>query len=917
MLSKEALSQLTPEQFRAMRRAQQPQATIPTITRDGNRLLLSFAQQRLWFLSQMPAAKNAYHINLALRMSGPLDAAALCGALSALVARHEGLRTRFETVDGEGHQRIDPPGTTFPLREHDLSAVTTKTIDDALNPLLLEQSREPFDLAHGPLIRGLLVHLGTEDHVFVLTMHHIVSDGWSMGILAQELSALYSAQRRGDADPLPPLPIQYADYAAWQRQRLQGERLEREAAYWRETLRGAPALLELPTDRKRPAEQDYRGALLDIEIDAALTAELKAFGLRTGTTLFMTLLAAWSVVLSRLSGQDEVVIGTPVANRSRSEVAGLIGFFVNTLALRIKVDEAQTPSELLSKVKALSLSAQEHQDLPFEQVVEQANPTRSLSYSPLFQVLFAWQDNEQDAIPFEGLDCVRIPLPHPVSKFDLTLNLSEYQGRLVGVFEYSSSLFDRDTVARYSSYLCEFLRHMVAAAPDARVAELTMLGDDERARLLEGGYRVAEYDAERCLHHVFEAHAAHTPDALAIVATESSLSYGELNAGANCLARHLRAHGVRPDVIVAICMQRTPALFEAVLGVLKAGGAYVPIDPTYPIERVAEMLADARPTVLLTDAASRDGSTRALALAGHHAAVIAVDDDRMQWANGLTTDLSSEDSDVRPHHLAYVIYTSGSTGKPKGVMVAHAGVMNLIAVQGRVFDVTAESRVLQFAALSFDACAFEWVMALGHGACLCLGPPGEVLVGEALRAAIDDARITHTLLPPVVLSTLPDTATLPSLQVLISGGEALPPALMRRWARGRRMFNAYGPTEDSVVSTLYACDAEAALESNVPIGKPLPNHRVYLLDTQRQPVPIGVVGELFVGGSGVARGYLNRPELTAERFIDDPFFPGERVYRTGDLGRWLPDGNIEYQGRNDCQVKIRGYRIELGEIEAA
>jgi len=928
MLSKEALSQLTPEQFRALRRAQQPDPVIPTIARDGNRLPLSFAQQRLWFLAQTPAGRAAYHIHQPLRLRGALDAVALRASLDALVSRHESLRTRFEAVEGEAYQRIDPP-QPFALREHDVSAVDASSRASALDTVLTEETRRPFDLQRGPLIRGLLVRLDIDDHVLVLTMHHIVSDGWSMGVLARELSALYTAHRRGESDPLPPLPIQYADYAAWQRDRLQGERLEKEAAYWRETLRGAPALLELPTDRPRPAEQDYRGGLVGVELDAELTASLKALGLRTGTTLFMLMLTAWSVVMSRLSGQDEVVIGTPVANRSRSEIAGLIGFFVNTLALRVDLRDAPTVTQALARVKALSLTAQEHQDLPFEQVVEQANPVRSLSYGPLFQVMFAWQDGEEEAIPFEGLECARFRLPHPVSKFDLTLSLTEHRDRIVGGVEYASALFDRETVERCIGYLREALRSMVANA-EASVAELTMLGDADRAHLLEGGYREAPFDTAHCLHHAFEAHAARAPDAHALATRDATVNYGALNADANRLARHLRMCGVAPDALVAICMQRTPALFEAVLAVLKAGGAYVPLDPNYPEERLAQMLSDARPSVVLTDEASADALRAAMTRAGHKATTIDVGAECDAWSSQSAENLSSDDVGLTSRHLAYVIYTSGSTGTPKGAMIEHRGAMNLMAEQGRRFDVSPESRVLQFAALSFDACAFEWIMAFGHGACLCLAPPGDVLVGDALMAAIDDHGITHTLLPPVALSTLPDTASLPSLRVLIAGGEALPPALMRRWARGRRMFNAYGPTEDSVVSTLHACDAEtqdAASESanasmavasmTVPIGAPLANHRVYALDAQRRPVPVGVVGELYVGGVGLARGYLNRPELTAERFVDDPFRPGERLYRTGDLGRWRADGAIEYRGRNDFQVKIRGYRIELGEIESA
>ncbi len=916
MWSKEALSQLTPEQFRALRHAQQPTTAIPTIPRDGNRLLSSFAQQRLWYVSQTAAASTAYHINLALRMSGSLDVPALRSALNALVARHESLRTRFEAVDGEAYQRIDPPGAAFALLEHDLSALSSEAQPQALEPLLLEESRRPFDLARGPLIRGVLVRRGAEDHVLVLTMHHIVSDGWSMGVLAQELSALYSAQRRGERDPLPALPIQYADYAAWQRERLQGERLERELAYWRDTLRGAPALLELPTDRKRPVEQDYRGGLLDIEIDAALTSELKALSLRTGTTLFMAVLAAWSVVLSRLSGQEEVVIGTPVANRNRSEIGGLIGFFVNTLALRVRLDDAPTVSELLTRVKAIALSAQEHQELPFEQVVEQVNPTRSLSYGPLFQVMLAWQDSEQDAIPFENLDCARIPLPHPVSKFDLILNLSEHQGRIVGGIEYASSLFDRETVERYAGYLREVLRGMVAR-PETSIATLSLLDATEYRRIVED-WNATDRDVGpwRPVHAQFEAFAAATPEAIAITCAGEEANYAQANRNANRLAHWLRTRGVAPETRVALCVQRSVAAIETVLGIMKSGGAYVPIDPAYPEARIADMLSDAQPLLVLTDRASRDIVQRALARHPDAPPMFEIDIERTPWADMADHNLAVEDIGLNAEHPAYIIYTSGSTGVPKGVVSRHSGPSHLMHALREPFGLDANTRVLQFASFSFDAFVLEWVMAFGFGGSLHLPAPEEMLLGDALEAFVAKQRTTHCFLTPQVLLTMPDDAHLATMHTLACGGEAVPPAVLKRWHVGRRFFNAYGPTETTALSLVQLCGSELVGAISLPIGRPLANERVYLLDAALQPVPIGATGELYIGGAGVARGYWRRPELTAERFIDSPFRAGDRLYRTGDVCRWLSDGRIDYQGRNDFQVKIRGFRIELGEIEA-
>jgi pristinamycin I synthase 3 and 4 len=840
-------------------------------------LRASFAQQRLWFVAQMEGVSEAYHIPLELALYGALDVAALRGALNALMVRHESLRTRFETVGGEAYQRIDPPEAAFPLREHDLSAVSSQMLQtggrqDALDTVLSDESQRPFDLARGPLIRGLLVRRGAEDHVLVLTMHHIVSDGWSIGILAQELSALYSAHRRGEADPLPPLPIQYAD---------------------------------------------YRGGLLDVAFDAALTAALKALSLRTGTTLFMTLLAGWSVVMSRLSGQDDVVIGTPVANRNRSEIAGLIGFSVNTLALRVKLDDAPTVMELLSRVKTSSLAAQEYQDLPFEQVVEQVNPARSLSYSPLFQVVFAWQSNEAGSFDFDALRAEYLRSPHTVAKYDLTLNLHENEDGIVGGIEYASALFDRETVARYAGYLCEVLRGMVAT-PEASIAALPLLDAAEHRQVVEE-WNATDRDIGpwRPVHAQFEAFAAATPDAIAISCDDDEASYAQANANANRLAHWLRARGVAPETLVAICVQRSVAAIEAVLGVMKSGGAYVPIDPTYPEARIADMLGDAQPLLVLTDAASRDSVQRALARnANASPPVFEIDAERTPWADAAVDDIAVEAIGLNAEHPAYVIYTSGSTGVPKGVVSRHSGPSHLMHALREPFGLDAHTRVLQFASFSFDAFVLEWVMAFGFGGSLHVPAPEEMLLGDALEAFVAKQRTTHCFLTPQVLLTLPDDATLATMHTLTCGGEAVSPTLVERWHAGRRFFNVYGPTETTAISLVQLCGSEMMGARSLPIGRPLANERIYVLDAALRPVPVGVTGELYIGGAGVARGYWRRPELTAERFIDSPFRAGDRLYRSGDLARWLPDGRIDYQGRNDFQVKIRGFRIELGEIEA-
>ncbi len=917
MLSKEALSQMTPEQFRALRRKAQ---AIPVQPRDGQDFPASYAQQRLWFLSQVGASSDAYHIPLGVELIGRLDREALQWALDRLVARHESLRTTFAAVEGVPYQRIAAP-TPFVLVHHDLRALDASAQQAELHALQVLEAGAPFDLEQGPLLRGRLVALGdgSEDgrQVLLLTMHHIVSDGWSMGVLSRELEMLYSARVNGEADPLPALPVQYADYAVWQRQRLQGERLQRESDYWRDALRGAPALLTLPTDRKRPLEQDYRGALIEIGLEAPLTQALKALSLKHGATLYMTLLAAWAVVVSRLSGQTDVVMGTPVANRARSETQGLIGFFVNTLSVRAQLHDDPTASTLIERMRAQVLSAQEYQDLPFEQVVEVVNPARSLAYAPIFQTMLAWQNNESGDLRFGGLEARHLRMPHAVSKFDLTVSLGEGEdGGIAGVVEYSTALFERATVERYCGYLAQVLRGMAADATRP-VGRLPMLGEDEYRQVVQTWNATdCDFGPWRPVHAYMEDHAASSPDAEAVSCGNQTLDYATLNAGANRLAHWLRGQGVGADGLVGLFVQRSVFAIEAVLGIMKSGGAYVPVDVAYPRERVAEMLADARPALILTDAASRAALDAALSGVDAPPPVFEIDRDRSLWSDASTANLSLQDTGLTSGHVAYVIYTSGSTGTPKGVMARHAGPTALMHALREPLELSARTRVLQFASFGFDAFVLEWVMAFAAGGSLHLAEPGEVLLGETLEGLVERRQATHALISPVVLASMPEPLTLASMHTLTSGGEAVPPSLARRWSRGRRFFNFYGPTETTVLSAAYRCPPDAEAAETVPLGGPLPNERIYVLDPERQPVPVGVTGELYIGGAGVARGYLRRPELTAERFIDSPFVAGDRLYRTGDLGRWRADGMIEYQGRNDFQVKIRGYRIELGEIEA-
>ncbi|HYH78313.1 MAG TPA: amino acid adenylation domain-containing protein, partial [Longimicrobium sp.] len=867
-------------------------------------LPLSFAQQRLWFLEQMGGLGSAYHAAERLRLRGALDRAALARALDGIVARHEALRTTFTEVDGAPEQRIAPAEVGFHLVELDLAG----SPDADLHRVMAEEARAPFDLRRGPLIRGRLVCLADDDHVLLLTMHHIVTDGWSMGVLFDELSALYAAHREGRDAQLAALPVQYADYAAWQRRWMERDVLREQAEYWTRTLAGAPRLLELPTDRPRPAETDHAGAVFPLDLDAELTAGLKALSRRHGATLYMTLLAGWAAVLGRLSGQDDVVIGTPTAGRARREIEGLIGFFVNTLALRVDLSGAPTVAQLLERVKERALEAQRHQDIPFEQVVELVQPERSMSYSPLFQALFALQNATRgETLSLPGLEVGGVGgSTQTQAKFDLTVSLREAGGRIVGSVTYATALFERETVERWVGYLRRVLEEMVA--DDARgVERLALMPERERALVVEAWNRTDEPFTDLVLiHHHFEAQAARAPGAAAVEFGDESLTYAELDARANRLAHRLVALGVRPEGRVALCLEPCSGAIAGLLGVMKAGAAYVPLDPAAPDERTAFMLAESGARIVLADAAS---AARPWA-AGYEVLVVDGDLDAELERHPATPPAVR----IGPRHLAYVLYTSGSTGLPKGVLVEHGGVCNTIATFSRLYENGPESRVLLFAPLHFDASVLDVFTALANGGTLVVAPREETIPGDELTGLMARKRITHAKFTPSALAATP-WADLPELEVVILGGEICSAELVERWAPGRRFFNGWGPTEVSVRSTaVQATDGTHP----PPIGRPLGNVTHYVLDPAGRPVPIGVPGEIYVGGAGVTRGYLGRPALTAERYVPDPFAkrPGARMYRSGDKVRWRADGMLDFVCRMDGQVKVRGFRIELGEIEA-
>ncbi|HVG43089.1 MAG TPA: amino acid adenylation domain-containing protein, partial [Longimicrobium sp.] len=740
-------------------------------------LPLSFTQQRLWFLEQLGSPGSVYHLHKSLRLRGALDVDALVRALDGVVARHEALRTTFAQVDGVPGQRIAPAAASgFHLVEHDLGGRADAEAE--LGRLVAAEAHAPFDLERGPLVRGRLIRLAADDHVLLLAMHHLVTDGWSFGVLFDEISALYAAHREGREAHLAELPVQYADYAAWQRRWVEGDVLREQADYWTRTLAGAPELLELPTDRPRPAQVDHAGALLGVELDEALTAGLKALARRHGTTLYMTLVAGWAVVLGRLSAQDDVVIGTPTAGRGRREVEGLIGCFVNTLALRLELSGAPTVAELLGRVKERALAAQHHQDIPFEQVVELVDPVRSLSHGPLFQVVIAWQNlarGDGNTLWIPGLEAgVAMESEHVDAKVDLWLGLWEADDRILGNVKYATALFERATVERHLAYLRRVLEAFVADDLQA-VDALPLLPEAERRLVLEEWNRTeAGYPRGLCIHELFEARVRHAPDAVALISGDLSLTYAELNARANRLARRLAALGAAPERVVALALERSVEMVVALLAVTKAGAAFLPVDPAYPAERRRWMLERSAARLVLTT------SVLAADLPETGATVVALD--------RVAAEIEAEDDgdlsvDVAVENAAYVIFTSGSTGRPKGVVVPHRGIGNLAAAQREAFGVEPGGRVLQFASFSFDAAVAEVAHTLLSGATLVMARPGQA--GPELLALLRDRAVTVATLPPSLLATLPADG-LPALRTMVSAGEAVSADVVARWGEGRR-----------------------------------------------------------------------------------------------------------------------------------
>ncbi|HET6230013.1 MAG TPA: amino acid adenylation domain-containing protein [Longimicrobiaceae bacterium] len=884
-------------------------------------LPLSFAQERLWFVDRLVPGSSAYNVPVVLPVPGA-DAATLERVLGEIVRRHEALRTTFRVVDGTEVQEIAPAGG-FALAVVDLTGVSGDEKHARASAAVGEESARPFDLEAGPLFRATLVRLSDAEQVLVLVMHHIVSDGWSMTVLTDEINALYAAFAEGRPSPLPELPVQYADFAVWQREWLSGEVLDTQLGYWKRQLAGAPPVLELPADRPRPPVQSFRGATQRVALSRAATAALAELTRREGATLFMALLAAFDVLLARYAGTQDVVVGSPIAGRNRAEIEGLIGFFVNNLVLRTDLSGDPSFRELVGRVRETTLGAYAHQDLPFEKLVEEIGVERSLSHSPVFQVMFALQttgaapvappmseDADEATTSAESVDAATAsddaPAPGGTAKFDLTLNLTETPGGLAGGFEYSTDLFDAATARRMARHFAALVEAAVAS-PDVPVSRLPMLAAGEREQVLGAWNDTARgYATDLRIHDLFQAQAARTPAATALVHGAHALTYAQLNARANQLARHLQTLGVGPESLVAVCMERTPEMIVALLAVLKAGGAYVPVDANYPADRIAYMLEDSGAAVVLTQAFV------ARHLPPTAAPVVKVDADWPEIAKLPEGDLSV---DVKPGNAAYAIYTSGSTGRPKGVQIEHRSTVTLLHWLKENVPDDERASVLGSTSISFDVSIAEIFGTLCWGGKLVL-----VENALALSGLPPEHRVRLASMVPSAAAELLRMGAIPaSIRALNLGGEPLPNALAQDlYALGHvdKVLNLYGPTEDTTYSTFSVVDRGG---QKVYVGRPVANTQAYVVDANLQPVPVGVPGELYLAGSGLARGYLNRPGLTAERFIPNPFStePGARMYRVGDLVRYLADGTIEYLGRLDHQVKIRGFRIELGEVEAA
>jgi amino acid adenylation domain-containing protein len=875
-------------------------------------LPLSLSQQRLWFLDQLAPGNPVYNIFQVLRIKGPLKTSALEQSLATIVKRHETLRTTFGLVEGMPVQIIHA-NPVFRLGEIDLCSLPPQKQEESALRLAREEAARPFDLTKDLMVRATLLHLEGEDHVLVVTMHHIASDGWSLGVLFRELQHLYNARVQGLESSLSELPVQYADYALWQRQSLTGPVIDKQLAYWKDQLSGAPEILELPADRPRPAVQTFRGAAQIVTLPIALARALTNLSRQEGVTLYMMLLAAFSTLLHRYTRQSDIVVGSPIAGRTQTATEELIGFFINTLAIRADLSGDPTFQELLQRVRKLTLEAYANQDIPFDKLVVELQPERSTSHTPLFQVMFALQSAPSQPLELFGLTVLPMDLDNGTAKFDLTLAISETEQGLIADLEYNEDLFDRQTISRMLDHYRTLLESIVAH-PEQRVSELIIMTPAERHELLvEYNQTQVDYPRDTPVHVLFEHQARSTPEAIAVQYERQLLTYRELNARANQLARHLVALGARPETCVGVYLDRTPELFIALLAILKAGAAYLPLDRTYPRQRIALMLEDAKVPLLISEE--------------RFAPELPITETRMVYLDLATSELARQsganlDIEVNGESLAYVLYTSGSTGKPKGACIPHRAI-NRLVINSDYVPFGPDEVVAQASNVSFDAATFEIWGAFLNGGRLVIMTKDVVLSPKEFAEQLKKQRITTLFLTTSLFNLMAREVpgAFSTLKNVVFGGEAADARSVGEVLQNsppRRLINGYGPTETTTFAAWYCPVSVPKDARSIPIGRPLANTRLYILDQRLQPVPMGVPGELYIGGDGVGKGYLNRAELTADRFIHDPFSEraGARLYKTGDLTRYLPDGNIEFLGRADLQVKIRGFRIEVGEIEA-